>query len=74
MRNYMYHKCETLVQNSSRPNPLNCPEGGTHQWTDLGAVGDKNYQCKKCGVLVEASGLPCPLNCPSSGTHQWTKL
>lgn len=74
MKNYMCHKCKTLIQSASRPNVANCPAGGHHQWTDLGPVGTETYQCKKCGALVKSKGRPGAANCPSGGHHQWTKL
>ena len=74
MKNYMCKKCETLLQSATVPHVFNCPSGGSHQWTDLGSVGNNNYQCKKCAVLVKSSGVPHVFNCPNGGSHQWTKL
>lgn len=74
MKNYQCKKCTTHVKNSTRPSSLNCPSGGSHQWTDLGAVGTDNYQCKKCALLLQSKSRPSSLNCPSGGSHQWTKM
>jgi RNA polymerase sigma factor (sigma-70 family) len=74
MKNYLCRKCKTVVQKSSQPTSFNCPGGGSHEWTDLGNVGDTNYQCKKCATPVEASGHPASFNCPDGGNHQWTDL
>ncbi len=74
MKNYMCHKCETLIQSATHPKVFNCPSGGNHQWTDLGNVGTENYQCKKCGTTVQSKGRPGVFHCPGGGNHQWTKL
>jgi len=74
MKNYQCKKCATHLTSQSRPSGLNCPAGGNHQWTDLGAVGNDNYQCKKCSLLVKSKIRPSGLNCPSGGSHQWSKL
>lgn len=74
MKNYQCKKCSTALQSDRTPSTLNCPSGGSHQWTDLGEVGINNYQCKKCGLLVKSKNSPSTLNCPGGGSHQWTKL
>lgn len=74
MKNYMCHKCNTLLQKNSSPNSSGCPGGGYHQWTDLGETGTDNYQCKKCGNLVQSKRSPSSSHCPDGGSHSWTKL
>ena len=74
MKNYQCKKCGTHVQKESTPSSFNCPEGGSHQWTDLGEVGSTNYQCKKCGLLLQSKNTPSSFNCSEGGSHQWTKL
>lgn len=74
MKNYQCKKCVTQITSSSRPSGLGCPSKGSHQWTDLGAVGNDNYQCKKCGLLLKSKNRPSGLNCSSRGSHQWNKL
>jgi hypothetical protein len=73
-KNYLCRKCEKLTQSSTKPKVLNCPEGRSHQWTNLGNVGDENYYCKKCDVVVQTSECPASFNCPIGGNHQWTDL
>ena len=74
MKNYLCGKCLTLVQMSSKPKSVNCPSKGSHQWTELGNLGNDNYLCKKCAVLVKCQSSPSVSNCPSNGSHEWTKL
>jgi DNA-directed RNA polymerase subunit RPC12/RpoP len=74
MKNYQCKKCRTLIKKDSSPATVNCPEGGFHQWTNLGDVGPNNYQCRKCSALVETKNTPSTVNCPDGGFHQWTKL
>ncbi len=74
MKNYQCKKCATLIQNTKQPSSSGCPEGGFHQWTNLGDVGSVNYQCKKCATLVQSNRQPSSSGCPSGGFHQWTKL
>ncbi len=74
MKNYQCTKCSTAIKNASSPSVFNCPNGGHHQWTDLGEVGATNYQCKKCSLLVQSQATPKVFNCPSGGHHSWTKL
>lgn len=74
MKNYQCSKCGTLITNNSRPSNFNCPNGGMHQWTDLGESGNTPYQCRKCGTLIYSKSRPSTFNCPSGGMHQWNKL
>lgn len=74
MKNYQCKKCGTLISNQSYPSSFNCPNGGNHQWTDLGESGNTRYQCGKCGVLIYSKSYPHSFNCPNGGNHQWNKL
>jgi len=74
MKNYMCHKCNTVLQKDSTPSISGCPGGGSHQWTNLGDVGNLNYQCKKCANLVRSKSQPSISYCPDGGSHSWTKL
>jgi DNA-directed RNA polymerase subunit RPC12/RpoP len=74
MKNFQCKKCRTDLQSDRTPNTINCPSGGSHQWTDLGEVVPANYQCKKCKLLVKSKNTPSTFNCPNEGSHQWCKL
>jgi len=74
MLNFQCKKCGTLIQSEKIPLSFNCPSGGSHQWTNLGKVGNYNFQCKKCGTLIQSEKIPLSFNCPSGDSHQWTKL
>jgi len=74
MKNYQCKKCGTVIKSNNLPSVIGCPEGSTHQWINLGNVGDKNYQCRKCGTVVQSSSQPSLLGCPDSTAHQWIKL
>jgi len=74
MRNYQCKKCGTLITNNTHPFSQGCPNGGNHQWTDLGESGDTRYQCKKCGILISSKSYPFSQGCPNGGNHQWNRL
>ena len=44
-KNYQCTKCKTVIQSDHTPSSYNCRAGGTHNWQDLGAVGNENYNC-----------------------------
>jgi DNA-directed RNA polymerase subunit RPC12/RpoP len=74
LKNYQCSKCATVVKSDRSPSSLNCRAGGSHQWHNLGGVGQENYCCKKCGTLLESRRSPSTLGCPAKGSHQWNKL
>lgn len=74
MKNYQCRKCGTLISNESYPNANGCPNGGSHQWNNLGECGDTRYQCRKCGILIYSKSYPNANGCSNGGSHQWNKL
>ena len=42
MKNYQCRKCGTLISNESYPNANGCPNGGSHQWNNLGEYNIDN--------------------------------
>ncbi len=71
---YFCSKCETVVKKEQTPNSINCPTGGTHNWSKVGELGAIPYLCKKCSTLVYLENTPATLNCSKGGTHKWNKL
>ncbi len=71
---YECSKCRTLIQSNAFPSAFNCPSGSTHNWCNLGEVGDRNYQCRKCGILVKTKNYPNSFNCPMGSMHYWYSL
>ena len=67
-------KCAHNIERDSRPNDLNCPKGGQHQWCRLGEVGPVDYLCDKCGTQVQTKSRPSDLDCPAGSQHHWTKM
>lgn len=39
IKNYQCCKCATLVKSERTPSTLNCRADGSHQWHELGEVG-----------------------------------
>ena len=74
LKNYQCTKCGTLMQSTSRPSTLGCRSGGSHQWNELGPIGNENYQCIKCKLHVESHQRPSTLGCTAGGSHQWNDL
>jgi DNA-directed RNA polymerase subunit RPC12/RpoP len=76
MKNYLCLKCGIHIKNASNPNTSGCPKGnGSHNWTNMGDVGDTNYQCKKCGLLLQSKSTPSTSGCPEgNGQHNWIKI
>lgn len=74
IKNYQCGKCATIVKSERTPSTLNCRAGSSHQWYNLGEVGQVNYSCKKCGTLLESKRTPSTLGCPAKGSHQWNHL
>lgn len=74
MRNYQCMKCGTLITNDRRPTSFGCPNGGNHQWNELGECGNNRYQCIKCGTLIGSRNRPMSFGCPKGGNHQWNNL
>ena len=71
---YQCSKCGTVVKSEQMPSTYGCPARGSHQWHQLGKVGNSVYQCRKCGVFVNNERTPSTYGCPQGGSHQWHKL
>jgi DNA-directed RNA polymerase subunit RPC12/RpoP len=73
---YQCKYCGIVIQSFHYPNPEGCQNSSTHNWYNLGDVGDKNYQCKYCGLVVQSSHYPYRYCCPNEvlGSHTWYEL
>ena len=55
IKNYQCGKCDTLVKSERTPSTINCRVGGSHQWYELGEVGqekDINGEVTEAGLGV----------------------
>lgn len=74
LKNYQCIKCEVCVKKDKYPSFSGCPEGGNHNWKDLGTYGDNQFLCKKCSLLLKSKSMPNCAGCPKGGNHEWKKL
>lgn len=66
--------CNQKQRALSTPSRAYCLKAETHDWINLGEVGDVNYHCKHCGTTVLTSKTPRERDCSTAGTHTWTNL
>lgn len=71
---YSCNYCGTSIKKESSPSSSGCPKHSSHNWHNLGEVGDINYQCKNCGIVVQTKSSPSSYGCSSSSSHNWTRM
>lgn len=57
-RVYLCRKCDISAIKEKRPNTLYCSAKGSHNWIDLGIVGENIYHCRKCRKIVYTAKRP----------------
>ena len=73
-RVYLCRKCDISVIKAKRPNTLYCSAKGSHNWIDLGIVGENIYHCRKCRKIVYTAKRPNLIYCSAHGSHTWDLL
>jgi RNA polymerase subunit RPABC4/transcription elongation factor Spt4 len=68
---YCCKNCGQAIKKDSSPSSSGCSKSSSHDWYELGEVGDKNYSCKNCGLMIQTKSSPSSSGCSKSSSHDW---